>query len=123
MHYFLIRKKYDKFPEVLYSCRDSRDRYKMILKYCDEHKIKSVCDSPTEFKPHEAREGLHLIKINNDEYVSKEVVNTGIVFDYWAMSKIDRINIVGFEVVDDVNDLDDMSVAMKELKMKIKKKI
>lgn len=121
-YFFLLRKKYNEFPEILYSCKDARDRYKMILKFVEENKIKSVCDSPSEFKPHEAGEGLHLVKTGDDEWVSKENVNTGYLFDYWQLSKIDRINIVGFEVVDDVNDLDGKSIIMKELVLKTKKK-
>lgn len=120
-YFFLLRKKYNKFPEILYSCKDARDRYKMILKFVEENKIVSVCESK-EFKVHEAGVGLHLVKTGDNEWVSKEIVNTGYLFDYYEFSKIDRINIVEFDVVNNVDDLDDMSIAMKELVLKIKKK-
>jgi hypothetical protein len=94
----------------------------MILKFCEENKIVSVSESPSEFKPHEVGEGIHLVKTGDNEWVSKEIVNTGYLFDYWQLSKIDRINIVEFDVVNNVDDLDDKSITMKELKLKIKKK-
>ena len=120
-YFFLVKKSYDKFPEILYSCKDPRDKYTLILKYVDEHKIKSVCEK-TEFKPHEVGEGVHLVRVGDDEFVSKEVANTGYLFDYWTMSKIDRINILEFDVQDSVSDADKLTNTMKELVLKIKKK-
>jgi hypothetical protein len=109
------------YTEILYSCKDPRDKYTLILKYVEEHKIKSVCEK-TEFKPHEVGEGIHLVRVGNDEFVSKQVVNTGYIFDYWQLSKIDRINILEFDVQDSVSDADKLTNTMKELVLKIKKK-
>ena len=120
-YYFLLETNNDGDTEVLLSCKDYRNKFTLVLKYVDEKKIKSINDEH-EFAPWEVKDGLHLVKIKDDVWEVHEVVNTGIIRDYWVNCCVGKIFIQEFDVKDTVDDADALTNALKELAVKIRKK-
>jgi hypothetical protein len=118
---FLIEEKDMESVKILYSVRDYRDRYTLILKYIDDNKIKSV-NEEDDFTPWEVKDGLHLVKIKEDLWELHEVVNTGIIRDYWVNCCVGKVSIQEVDVKDKVDDSDVLTNTLKELVIKIKKK-
>lgn len=121
--FFLLEKKFNEFPTILYSCKGYADKYSLILKYFEDKKIKEIVENKN-FKPFQSGAGLYLVRDdkNINEYIVYEVVNTGYVRDYYEFVKTDRVCIVEFEPTDRVSDDDTVSTVMKELVIKTKKK-
>ena len=118
MKYFLLlEKKYDEFPTVQYSVAERANSFHMIIKYIEDNNIKTVLDM-VDFKPHVLGVGSYLVRVAKDEYIVYDVANTGIIRDYFEFCKINRVNIVEFDITDKISDIDDVSILMKELKLK-----
>lgn len=120
--FFLLEKKFSDYASIKYSVKEKADCFSMIIKYISENKIKSLVDE-NKFDPWNTGEGLHLVRSEKkpNEYIVYEVINNGYVRDYYSFCKVDRVNIVEFEITDKVDDADNMTVAMKELLLKNKK--
>ena len=105
----------------MYSCKNAKDKYSLILKYHEEKGIKEIVENKN-FKPWESGEGLYLVQDDKikDEYIVYQVANTGYLRDYFEFVKTDRVNIVEFEPTDKVDDSDTKTTVMKELKVKTK---
>jgi len=119
--FFLLEKGYNEFSKILYSCKNQKDKYSLVLKYYQEKKIKEIVENKN-FRPWESGEGLYLVQDdkNTDEYVVYQVCNTGYLRDYFEFVKTDRLNIVEFEPTDKVDDSDTKTTVMKELLVKTK---
>jgi hypothetical protein len=117
--FFLIEKKFDEFSKILYSCKDAKNKFSLVLKYYEEKKIKEVVENK-DFKPWESGTGLYLVRDdkNTDEYIVYQVCNTGYLRDYFEFVKTTRVNIVEFKPTDKVDDSDTKTTVMKELLIK-----
>lgn len=112
--YFLLQKKYDEYPSILYSVKDKGKIIHMILKYLEDNDIRAII--PTQdFEPLTLGVGKYLVEENKNEYIEYEVIDTGIIRSYMEFSKINRLNVVNYEVREEVDDTDDVSATMKEL--------
>lgn len=120
-YFFLLGNKVNEESKIFYSVKDYRDRFTMILKYVDEKKIKTISEEE-EFKPWEVKEGLHLVKVRDEEkWCVYEVSNTGYLRDYYEAEKIGTIEYQEFEVQDKVSDADVLTNTLKELVIKLNK--
>jgi len=117
--FFLLEKGYNEFSKILYSCKNQKDKYSLVLKYYEEKGIKEIVENKN-FRPWESREGIFLVQDdkNTDEYIVYQVCNTGYLRDYFEFVKTTRVNIVEFEPTDKVDDSDTKTTVMKELLIK-----
>ena len=116
---FLILKDKNEYPKILYSVKDPKDKYSMLLKLTKELNIIKII-SNRDFKPLEiTTEGLYLVG-DGGEFDVYEFANTGYVRDYWEYVKGEKINIVEFDVVDVVSDADTKTNVLDELLLKKK---
>jgi hypothetical protein len=116
---FLILKDKDEYPKILYSVKDPKDKYSMLLKLTQDFNIVKII-SNRDFKPLEiTSKGLYLVG-DGGEFVVYEFANTGFLRDYWEYVKGERINIVDFDVVDVVSDADTKTNVLNELLLKKK---
>lgn len=120
-YYFLLRKKYDKYPEIISSTKHKNKIIHMVLHYMEKEDIQSLVKKE-DFKPYELKDGLVLVEDTPHEYLLYEVKNTGYVFNYYEWSKIDRLNVIEFDLLDDTNDDDTITSTMKELLVRYKEK-
>ena len=120
-YFFLISQKNDEHPQILYSCKERKNIFELVLKYYTDNDIKGIIDSES-FEPWSLQEGSYLVsqsRANNDFMVYK-VMNTGWVRDYLEFEKVARIILTDHELTDRPTDNDDKTNVMTELRAKYK---
>lgn len=121
-YYFLLRKKYDKFPEIISSTKHKKKIIHLILHYMEKNQI-TMLVKQQDFDALTLGEGKVLVEQSPQEYFLYEIVNTGIIRSYYEFSKIDRLNVVEFDFIEDQEDLtDDITATMSELLKRYKEK-
>ena len=114
--YGLILKEYNKYPKVLYTCKEQKDAVKLVLKYYIDNGLAGIIKHK-EFKPNELGAGRWLVADNKDntEYLEYQVVNSGWVRDYFEFWKVNRLNIVEIDISNQPPEIkeDDLSPIKK----------
>lgn len=120
-YFFLVSQKDGERPEILYSCKERKNIFELVLKYYTDNDIKGIIDSES-FEPWSLQEGSYLVsqsRANNDFMVYK-VMNTGWVRDYMEFERVARIILTDHELTDRPTDNDDKTNVMTELRAKYK---
>lgn len=119
-YYFLIeRDEITKQSKVLLSVKEKKNILKMVLKYMENMKIKTLVKKEDFKLPHIA-EGEYAVEQSPLEYSVYSVVNTGILFDYFEFTVLNTLKVQMFDVTDDISDSDDVSTVMNELTVRSK---
>jgi hypothetical protein len=120
--YFLLRKKYNEFPNIISSTKNKNKVIHMVLHYMEKEGIQMLVKKH-DFDPLTLGEGKVLVEQSAQEYFLYEIVNTGYIRDYMEFSKIDRVNVIEFDMLNDEEDLtDDITATMKELLVRYNEK-
>lgn len=116
-YYFLIYQEEHKRPEILYSCKDRKNIFEMVLQYYSDHNIKGIVDEQS-FEPWSLEEGKYLVSQNkmNNDFMVYSLVNRGWVRYYIEAEVVGRIILTEHELTDRPSDNDDKTNVMTELK-------
>ena len=120
-YYFLVSQKDGERPELLYSCKEKKNVFELVLKYYADHKIKGIIDEQS-FEPWSLEEGLYLVSQNkaNNDFMVYSVMNTGWVRNFMEFEKVARLVLTEHDLTDRPTDSDDKTIVMTELRAKYK---
>jgi len=120
-YFFLVSQKEGHRPELLYSCKDRKNIFELVLKYYADHNIKGIVDEAS-FDPWSLEEGSYLVSQNkmNNDFMVYSIKNTGWVRNYMECESLARIVLTEHELTNRPTDSDDKTIVMSELRAKYK---